>query len=301
MRTGLLVAVLILLGFAAARADPAILSRDNVLVAPQGAETGPDRRQAWTVLAPAPLRIARAILYRPPGDGPFPLALIAHASTQNALRRAQLPAPDYPGLASALVARGYAVVVPERPGHGATGGSYLEDQRGCDDADYFRAGTATAQAIRAAWDSLQSQSFIRRDGGVLLGHSAGGLGVLALAAEPPRGVTRLVVFAPGRGGGAGDRSGAVCAEDRLVAALAQFGRGRRLPVAWIVARNDTTFPPALSQRMAEAFAPGGQGLTLLLRPALPAGDGHALAETGDSAALAAVLDAALPRMRRTAP
>ena len=30
----------------------------------------------------------------PPGDGPFRLALIAHATTQNVLRRAQMPQPD---------------------------------------------------------------------------------------------------------------------------------------------------------------------------------------------------------------
>ena len=79
---------------------------------------------------------AHAVLFRSPGDGPFPLALIAHASTQNVLRRAQMPQPEYRALSARLVARGFAVLVPERPGHGATGGKYLEDQVGCDEADY---------------------------------------------------------------------------------------------------------------------------------------------------------------------
>ena len=81
-------------------------------------------------------RAAHAVLFRPPGDGPFRLAVIAHASTQNVLRRAQMPQPEYRALAAWLVARGFAVLVPERPGHGATGGKYLEDQGGCDEADY---------------------------------------------------------------------------------------------------------------------------------------------------------------------
>ena len=59
---------------------------------------------------------AHAVLFRPPGDGPFPLALIAHASTQNVLRRAQMPQPEYRALAALLVARGFAVLVPERLG-----------------------------------------------------------------------------------------------------------------------------------------------------------------------------------------
>ena len=68
-----------------------------------------------------PIRTSRRTrcCFVPPGEGPFPLALIAHASTQNVLRRAQMPQPEYAALAAWLVARGFAVLVPERPGHGA--------------------------------------------------------------------------------------------------------------------------------------------------------------------------------------
>jgi alpha-beta hydrolase superfamily lysophospholipase len=97
---------------------------------PQGAEAEPNRMQQWRVPSPAMDAAAHALLFRPVGDGPFPLAVIAHASTQNVLRRAQMPQPEYRALAAWLVARGFAVLVPERPGHGATGGRYLEDQGG---------------------------------------------------------------------------------------------------------------------------------------------------------------------------
>ena len=101
----------------------------------QGAEAEPNREQQWRVPSPDPDTAARAVLFRPAGDGPFRLAVIAHASTQNVLRRAQMPQPEYRALAAWLVARGFAVLVPERLGHGATGGRYLEDQGGCDEAD----------------------------------------------------------------------------------------------------------------------------------------------------------------------
>ena len=109
------------------------------------------------------------VLFRPPGDGPFPLAVIAHATTQNVLRRAQMPQPEYRALAAWLVARGFAVLVPERPGHGATGGKYLEDQGGCDEADYARSGRATADVIAAASGFVRKQPFIRPDGMVMIG------------------------------------------------------------------------------------------------------------------------------------
>src|SRR6266436_5652306 len=145
----------------------------------QGPESGADRTQRWLVPSPDSDTAAHAILFRPPGDGPFRLALIAHASTQNPLRRAQMPQSEYRALAAFLVARGFAVLVPERPGHGATGGRYLEEQGDCDGADYSHAGRATAEAIAAALGYLRKQSLIRQDGAVVLGHSAGAWGALA--------------------------------------------------------------------------------------------------------------------------
>src|ERR1700693_960443 len=139
----------------------------------QGAEAEPHRMQQWLGPSPDLATSAHAVLFRPPGDGPFRLAVIAHASTQNVLRRAQMPQPEYRALASWLVARGFAVLVPERPGHGATGGKYLEDQRGCDEADYSRSGHATASEIAAAAGFVRKQSFVREDGMLIVGHSAG--------------------------------------------------------------------------------------------------------------------------------
>src|SRR5258708_8340555 len=64
----------------------------------------------------------------------FPLAVINHGTTQNAERRNALPLPRFETLTRWFVRRGYAVVVPERPGHGETRGTYAEDQGGGDHA-----------------------------------------------------------------------------------------------------------------------------------------------------------------------
>ncbi len=184
----------------------------------QGAEGEPNRRQQWLVPSPDLGPPSHAILFRPPGDGPFPLAMIAHASTQNALRRAQMPQPEYRALAAWLVSRGFAVLVPERPGHGATGGKYLEDQGGCDEADYAKSGRATADVIAAAMGFVRKQKFIRPDGAVVIGHSAGGWGALALASEDPKDIAAIIALAPGRGGQANDFPSRVCAPHTLTSA-----------------------------------------------------------------------------------
>jgi dienelactone hydrolase len=259
----------------------------------QGPESEPDRMQQWLVPSPDPDTAARAILFRPPGDGPFRLAVIAHASTQNVLRRAQMPQSEYRALAAWLVARGFAVLVPERPGHGATGGRYLEDQGDCDGSDYIGAGRAAAEAIAAALNYLRSQSFVRHDGTVILGHSAGGWGALALAGEKLKGVSAIIAFAAGRGGHANDLPNQVCARHRLVATAREFGKGARVPVMWLVAANDSYFSPELSRRLADAFRSGGDSVDFHVLAA-SGSEGHWLAETEGVVEIAgAELDLAL--------
>ncbi|HEY1979225.1 MAG TPA: alpha/beta fold hydrolase [Xanthobacteraceae bacterium] len=260
---------------------------------PQGAESGPNREQQWLVPTPLPDRFAHAVLFRPPGDGPFRLALIAHATTQNVLRRAQMPQPEYRALAGFFVARGFAVLVPERLGHGATGGPYLEDQGGCDEADYAKSGRATADEIRKALDYIRGQPFIRADGAVIVGHSAGGWGALALASEDPKAIAAIVAFAPGRGGHANDFENRICAPHTLLAAAGAFGKDARVPVTWLVAANDTYFALAFSKTLADAFRRGGGKVDFRALPAFGS-EGHWLPETESGVKLAAdVLDRAM--------
>jgi dienelactone hydrolase len=266
---------------------------------PQGAEAEPNREQQWLVPSSDPGTAAHAVLFRPAGDGPFRLALIAHATTQNVLLRAQMPQPEYRALAAWLVARGFAVLVPERLGHGATGGRYLEDQGGCDEADYSRSGRATAGEIAAALSYLRAQTFIRQDGAVVLGHSAGAWGALALARENPKSVSAIIAFSPGRGGHANDFPNKVCAPHTLVAAAAEFGHSARVPVTWLVAANDTYFSPALSRQLYEAFRGGGDKADFRVLAA-SGSEGHWLAETDGGIKIAAPqLDRALKGLGST--
>ena len=63
-----------------------------------------------------------------------------------------------------FVRHGYAVAVPQRPGHGETGGAYREDQGGCDDADFARAGPARPKASRPPSPICGRSPFVRRNG-----------------------------------------------------------------------------------------------------------------------------------------
>ena len=283
---------LVLLAVTAGSAQPAF--------GPQAAEGEPNRLQQWLVPTPDPGTRAHAVLFRPPGNGPFPLAVIAHATTQNVLRRAQMPQPEYRALAAWLVGRGFAVLVPERPGHGATGGKYLEDQGGCDDADYAKSGRATADAIAVAASFVRKQSVIQPGAMVVIGHSAGAWGALALAREDPKDIAVIIAFAPGRGGRANDFPNQVCAPHTLVSAAGEFGKAARIKVTWLVAANDSYFSPALSRQLADAFRSAGGQVDFRALPAYSS-EGHWLPETEAGVKLAGPdLDRAL-KPRSSAP
>jgi dienelactone hydrolase len=259
----------------------------------QGVEGEFYRRQPWLLPTPDASKLARAFLFRPPGNGPFRLAVIAHASTENALRRAQMDEPEYRALVAFLVPRGFAVLVPERLGHGATGGPYTEGQGDCERADYDNSGRETAMQIAWAEEAMRKQAFIRKDGVVIIGHSAGGWGALYLAGRKPDGVSAIIAFAAGRGGHADDVAGKICAPEKLIKTAEEFGSRARIPVTWLVADNDSYFPPKFSQELADAFRRGGGKVSFAVLPAVGS-EGHAMAETDEGVNVASrELDRAL--------
>jgi len=250
---------------------------------PQGSEDGDHRKQLWMIPSPETGVLMRATVLRPRGAGPFPLAVINHGSTQSAQRRAAMPLPSYDDLARWFVERGYVVVLPQRPGHGQTGGVYLENQGGCATADYRKSGLGVAASIASAVAYMTTQKFVRHTGVVVVGQSAGGWGAIAYASQAPRGVKAIINFSGGRGGRSYDKPNNNCAPERLIATARRFGRTSHIPTLWLYSANDSYFPPSLSKRMAEAFRAAGGRADYHLLPGFGA-EGHRFVELPDSVA-----------------
>lgn len=270
----------ILLAACVGPGDPLPPSRSGgpQVAGPQDSEATATNGQLWLVPSPQPGLLMQATLFRPAGDGPFPLAIVNHGSDQIAAERARMPMPAFPSLTDWLVGRGYAVLLPQRPGHGETGGRYLEDQGSCRRARYAESGQATADSIAAAIDFMTRQPFIKPTGVLVVGNSAGAWGALALAGRNPANVAAVVNFSGGRGGRNRGRADDNCAPERLVAAAGEFGRTARIPTLWLYAENDSYFPPDLSQELEAAYTASGGRAEYVLLPAVP-GDGHRLINT----------------------
>ncbi len=245
------------------------------LPGPQGPQQGPFRQQLWLVPSTVPGLAMHTTILQPQGQGPFPLVVINHGSVANADDRASLPMPEFEPVATWFVQHGYVVALPQRPGHGETGGPYLEDIGSCDNADYERASLGAAASIESAVDYLTGQPFVRKTGVVLVGHSAGAWGALAAASQSPRALRAVVNFAGGLGGHSYGEPYRNCAPEHLVEAAGTFGRTTRVPTLWLYAANDTYFDAALSSRMADAFRRAGGIAEYHLLPSFGE-DGHFL-------------------------
>ncbi len=262
---------------------------------PEGPPAGRWREQLhWLPVGDA---LIQARLCRPEARGAATLVVINHGSPANAARRAGMaPWQCTSQAAQWFLARGQAVMFPLRRGYGPSGGGWAEAYGACQDADFARGGRETARDIAAAIAYATRLPEIRPEGVIVVGHSAGGWGALALAAQNPPQVGAVVNIAGGRGGWAQGVAHTNCRPDRLVSGAAEYGRAARVPTLWVYTANDTFFSPELAQRMHAAFT--GAGGRAELRALGPwRNDGHDLFGSGGSDVWGPVLGAWLPAPR----
>ena len=214
------------------------------------------------------------LIVRPPGPGPFPLAVIAHGGTSAVEGRTNMAPQAYRGVAEEFARRGYAVVVSMRAGYGRSTGRFLEILDRCNPGRSEAAARTVAVAIRGTIEAARALPYVDSNRVLVIGQSMGGYGSVALAADPPPGMIGYINFA------GGIRYGGIQCETSWVADdFGAFGRTARLPSLWVYAANDSHFPPDLAARFHGAH--NGAGARAELR-ALPAhgADGHAFIRTG---------------------
>jgi len=212
------------------------------------------------------------LFIRPAEPARYPLVVISHGSPRKAEERPAMAPATYYNNALEFARRGFAVAIVMRRGYGASGGDLAERSGSCDDPDYVRSGRAGAADIRAAIVPLGQRSDVDATRIIAVGQSAGGLGTVALAANPPPGLVAAISFAGGRGSRADFD---VCKEDRLIAAFRTFGKTARLPMLWVYTANDHFFEPKLAEKFHDAFKAGGGRVEFIRAPAFGK-DGHSL-------------------------
>jgi dienelactone hydrolase len=186
-------------------------------------------------------------VYKPEGDGPFPVVVINHGKASG---DARFQARYRPAVAARyFLQRGYAVVVPMRQGFSKSGGSYIGG--GC---NVESNGRVQAEDVKAVFDYLVAQPWVDKERMLVVGQSHGGWTTLAFGPQNYPGVKGLVNFA---GGLRQD----TCPnwKEALAGAAAGYARGTRLPSLWFYGDNDSYFDPPTFHAMFDQYtAAGGQ-------------------------------------------
>ena len=281
-------AALLLAGLLAAMlAQPALAGgRDGGDgLGPFGPEGPRMRERLWLLPSADPAVPLRATVFRPDETAPLPwgaragggrpMVVINHGTSE--WTRLAVSMPVYYWLSRWFVDRGFVVVLPQRRGHGATGGDLVEAKGNCADPDHYTSGRLAAADIAAAVRYMQRQAFVAAADTLVVGISSGGWASLALAGLPVDGVRGVVSFAGGRGGHAWGRPGAICGEERLIEAAGRYGRTAQVPSLWLYAGNDTYFGPELARALHRAFTGAGGDADLEVFPSYGS-DGHTLAD-----------------------
>ena len=184
-------------------------------------------------------------LFRPPGDGPFPLIVINHGKASGNPRFQARS--RYLVAARELVRRGYAVVVPMRQGFSKSGGSYIGG--GC---NIESNGRVQAEDVVAVLAFYAGRPDIDTRQTVMFGQSHGGFTTLAVGALGLSNVVGLVNFAGGL-----RQENCNGWERSLADAIASYARTTIAPSLWFYGDNDSYFTPETWQRMHDQYVAAG--------------------------------------------
>jgi dienelactone hydrolase len=209
-----------------------------------------------------PIRL-EATLYKPAGDGPFPLLIFNHGSTGGVIPASRTLRPDW--LAPFALRHGFALLAPMRRGRGRSDGLYSEAYA-CDSVRMDAGLRHAMDDMDAILEYSKALAFVDPARIVLAGASRGGILSVVYAAQRPGAASAVVNFA-------GGWHGEGCRTDFNVSTYAAAGRRTKTPTLWLYAQNDSYYSADAIRVYADAFARGGGSVILRLYPPV-AGDGH---------------------------
>ena len=206
-------------------------------------------------------------IFKPDGDGPFPLAIINHGKASGNPRfqaRAR-----YLVAAAEFVARGYLVAMPMRRGFSKSGGAYI--QAGC---NIRSNGLLQAEDIRDIVAVLGKRTDVDAQRIVIIGQSHGGLTTLALGSMNVPGVRGLINFA---GGLRVESSTTYCSWEKFMAdAFAAYAAKTTVPSLWFYGDNDSYWGAELPKVLYERYTGAGGKAKLIAFGVFQDGDAHAM-------------------------
>ena len=169
-------------------------------------------------------------IYKPEGQGPFPLVVINHGKESGPPGLQKRFTPGW--VSRFFLERGYVVFVPMRTGFSKSTGSYVGGE-----CNVESNGLVQAEDVTATVTYAHTLDYVDRKQTLVMGQSHGGWTTLAYgASKPDPSVKGLVNFAGGL-----RQTNCGGWELNLAKAAASFAKETSIPSLWLYGDNDSFF------------------------------------------------------------
>jgi len=193
-------------------------------------------------------------VYRPPGDGPFPLVVFNHGRAVEA-KRANQGRYRPEAAARYLVAKGFVVLVPNRIGYWETYGSFDPEYSGC--KNIAPMSMAASDQVMATVEFAKTLSYVDTSRWLVAGQSVGGLTSVATVGRAPAGLAGGINFSGGTGGNPDVNPGRPCNPGATSQYWGAIAKNAKVPMLWLYWENDQYWGPDIPKTWHKAWVDGG--------------------------------------------
>jgi dienelactone hydrolase len=196
-------------------------------------------------------------IFRPKGDGPFPLVVMNHGRAVSDKRAAQ-GVQRFEHLSRYLVGKGFVVMLPTRVGYAQTYGDFDPEASGdCRSLRVEPMATAASDQVLATVEFAKTLPFVDATRWLVMGQSVGGLTAVATVGRQPAGLIGAVNFSGGVGGDPEKTPGNPCGPQQVASVFGTFAKSAKVNMLWLYWQNDLYWGAGTPRRWHEAWAGGG--------------------------------------------
>lgn len=213
-------------------------------------------------------------IYRPPGEGPFPLLVFNHGRAVPEKRASQ--GRYHPDMAARyFTGKGFAVLVPTRIGYWETYGDFDPEDTGGSNSPRFDGFVEAVYAqVMATVAYAKTLPYVDASRWLVGGQSAGGHTSVVVVSKAPVGLIGGINFAGGSGGNPTTRPGQPYAPQAVENLWGSLATTAKAPMLWLYWPNDKYWGADVPKAWHKAWTSHGGQAEFPVFAASPGEEGH---------------------------